>query len=138
MSFSLAIFSHASPMVMPVEYSAIASGTGAKSRGRKRLIHFSPDTPQGRTIADWCRTYRLEPQALIEVRAGQAACALAASGASVAVVDSLTAQAWGTDKLAFRPVTDSLAYEICAVTPHNLPQSMLLAAFTALVAQDVA
>jgi len=105
---------------------------------QERLIHFSPDTPQGRTIADWCRTYRLEPQALIEVRAGQAACALAASGASVAVVDSLTAQAWGTDKLAFRPVTDSLAYEICAVTPHNLPQSMLLAAFTALVAQDVA
>ena len=78
------------------------------------------------------------PQPTLKYRATRPAGSPTASGASVAVVDSLTAQAWGTDKLAFRPVTDSLAYEICAVTPHNLPQSMLLAAFTALVAQDVA
>lgn len=105
---------------------------------QERLIRFSADTPQGRTIADWCRQHGMEPQAPIEVRAGQAACALAASGAGVAVVDSLTAHAWSTDRLAFRPVTDSPAYAIWAVTHRNLPQSMLLAAFVAQVERHVA
>ena len=101
---------------------------------QERLIGFSPDTPQGRILAEWRREHRMDLQAPIEVRAGQAACALAASGAGVAVVDSLTARAWGGDKLAFRPITGTPAYEICAVTHLNLPPSMLLKAFVAGVA----
>jgi DNA-binding transcriptional LysR family regulator len=65
---------------------------------------FSPDTPQGRIIADWYVSNGCKPDAQIEVRAGQTACALAAAGAGVAIVDDLTARGCMTDRLSHRPI----------------------------------
>ena len=79
------------------------------------LIAFGADTPQGRAIADWCRQSGLEPKSRIEVRSGPAACALAASGAGVAVVDSLTAQAWRDPGLRFRPVKSGAGFQAWAL-----------------------
>ena len=93
------------------------------------LIAFSPDTPQGRLIADWCREYGVEPRAQVEVRAGQAACALAAAGAGVAIVDDLTARAWQGGKLAFRPLQKAPVYQAYAVHNANFPPSVLGQAF---------
>nr|WP_232533232.1 MULTISPECIES: LysR substrate-binding domain-containing protein [Ramlibacter] len=97
------------------------------------LIAFSPDTPQGRLIADWCREHRLEPNTQIEVRAGQAACAFAAAGAGVAIVDDLTARAWYGGKLAYRPLQKSAVYQAYAVHNANFPPSVLAQAFVGQV-----
>ena len=81
----------------------------------ERLIAFSPDTPQGKAIGQWSAEANQPIDSKIEVRSGQVACALAASGAGVAVVDSLTAHAWRHPDLVFRPITKAPtfnAYEI--------------------------
>jgi len=95
----------------------------------ERLIAFSPDTPQGRLIAEWWRADGLERKTQIEVRSGQAACALAACGAGVAVVDDLTARAWNREKLDFRPLRGAPTYDVFVVHPANAPRSALASAF---------
>ncbi|WP_076998073.1 LysR substrate-binding domain-containing protein [Variovorax sp. KK3] len=92
---------------------------------KERLIAFSADTPQGRIMADWRRQLKLAPEAPIEVRAGQTACALAACGAGIAVVDDLTARGCMTDRLAFRPIQGAPSFDIFAVTHRGVATSML-------------
>jgi DNA-binding transcriptional LysR family regulator len=82
----------------------------------ERLIWFNRETPQGRIIADWCASNKVEESSSFEVRAGQMACALAASGAGIAIVDDLTARACRTEELDFRPITGSPSFGIFAVT----------------------
>ena len=96
---------------------------------KERLIAFSADTPQGRIVADWCAQLRREPEARIEVRAGQTACALAASGAGIAVVDDLTARGCMTDRLDFRPISGAPSFEIFAVGHGGAAASMLAQKF---------
>ncbi|VTU31438.1 LysR family transcriptional regulator [Variovorax sp. PBL-E5] len=96
---------------------------------RERLIAFSADTPQGRIIADWCARHRCEPDAPIEVRAGQAACAMAACGAGVAIVDDLTARGCMTDRLGFRPIAKAPSFDVFAVTNESFAGSLLARRF---------
>jgi len=98
---------------------------------QERMIAFSPDTPQGRIIADWCLQHHCRPDARIEVRAGQSACALAASGAGVAIVDDLTARGCMTDRLSFRPIRNAPSFDIFAVTNDNFAASLLAGRFIA-------
>lgn len=92
---------------------------------KEPLIAFSPDTPQGRMVAE-AYPHALEPgRQRIEVRSGQVACALAAAGAGVAVVDSLTARAWPHDRLAFRPVRKAPSSKVYMVRNPNFPASAL-------------
>lgn len=96
------------------------------------LIAFSADTPQGRLVDAWRSSGAPASQptgARIEVRSGQLACALAACGAGVAIVDNLTARAWGGAQLAFRPVRRSPRLKIHAVRHTGLPASLLVQAF---------
>lgn len=95
---------------------------------KERLIKFSVDTPQGRLIEDWQRNHGLATDAQIEVRSGQLACALAATGAGIAIVDTLTAQAWRSEKLAFRPIRKAPMFKTYAVRNDNLPTSLLMEA----------
>jgi DNA-binding transcriptional LysR family regulator len=96
---------------------------------RERLISFSRDTPQGRVVADWWREHEAASQSQIEVRTGQAACSLAACGAGIAIVDDLTARAWGGDKLGFRPISRGPSFDVFAVRNDNVPFSVLAKAF---------
>jgi DNA-binding transcriptional LysR family regulator len=90
-----------------------------------RLIVFSPDTPQGRLVAEhYPRTFDTGPRH-IEVRSGQVACALAEAGAGVAVVDNLTARAWRKDRLAFRPIKRSPRPQVFRVRNPSFPGSVL-------------
>jgi DNA-binding transcriptional LysR family regulator len=102
---------------------------GLKEVMNERLIAFSPDTPQGQLIADWGRDNELQPHSQIEVRSGQVACALAACGAGVAIVDDLTARAWRSEKLGFRPINRGPSFEVFAVHNENFPPSALAQAF---------
>jgi DNA-binding transcriptional LysR family regulator len=95
----------------------------------QRLIAFSPDTPQGRLIGDWWRENKLTPQTQIEVRSGQAACALAACGAGIAIVDDLTARAWHDGELHFVPLSRAPSHDVFAVHNPNFPPSTLAMAF---------
>lgn len=96
---------------------------------QQRLVGFSEDTPQGRAIAQWCERTGLQPQGRIEVRSGQAACALAACGAGVAVVDDLTARAWRGPGLGFRPVRAGPSFKVYAVRLASAAPSALAHAF---------
>lgn len=93
------------------------------------LIAFAPDTPQGRLIADWCSAHRLQFNAQVEVRSGQAACALAAAGAGVSVVDDLTARAWQGSRLGYRPLRNAPAFQAFCVHNTQFPPSELAHAF---------
>lgn len=95
----------------------------------ERLIAFAPDTPQGKLVADWCREHGVAPKSQIAVRAGQAACALAAAGAGVSVVDDLTARAWPGGRLAWRPLARPPAFGAFAVRNAHVPPSELAKAF---------
>jgi DNA-binding transcriptional LysR family regulator len=91
----------------------------------ERMIAFSPDTPQGRLIQAWWHDGEAKPSAQIEVRSGQVACALAACGAGIAVVDDLTARAWRSEKLSFRPINKGPTHQIFAVRNANAAPSRL-------------
>jgi len=90
-----------------------------------RLISFSRDTPQGRIIDDWCSSSKAKAISSVEVRSGQMACALAASGAGVAIVDDLTAHAFRSDELDFRPIAGSPSLGIYALTHEGFAPSVL-------------
>lgn len=102
---------------------------GARELMQERLIAFSPDTPQGRLVQDWASEHAMQPRSQLEVRSGQVACALAAHGAGVAIVDDLTARAWQSDKLGFRPLARSPSFEVRAVHHANAPLSALAVSF---------
>ena len=92
---------------------------------KERLIAFSPDTPQGRLVAEhYPRALDTGPRR-IEVRSGQVACALAEAGAGVAVVDNLTARAWRQDQLSFRPIKRSPRTQVYRVRNPAFPGSVL-------------
>lgn len=93
------------------------------------IIAFGADTPQGRIVADWCTAHGVAQRAQIEVRAGQTACALVASGAGIAVVDDLTARACMTGQLAFRPIAQAPAFDIFAVGHAQFAPSRLAERF---------
>jgi len=95
---------------------------------KEQLIAFSPDTPQGRLVAEAAGKGETPP-AQIEVRSGQVACALAACGAGIAVVDDLTARAWRSGKLEFRPIVKAPVYDVFAVRNAGAPASRLALAF---------
>ena len=94
------------------------------------LIAFAADTPQGKLINDWCEGNKLVPRFQIEVRSGQAACALAAAGAGVAVVDDLTARVWQGGKLGYRPLSRAPTFQSFAVHNPNFPPSVMAVAFS--------
>lgn len=95
----------------------------------ERIIAFSADTPQGLIIEEWWREHKVRPQAQIEVRSGQVACALAGCGAGISVVDDLTARAWRSDKLGFRPLAKAPSHPIYAVHNISFATSTLASAF---------
>lgn len=101
---------------------------------KERLIAFSADTPQGRLVTEGEREHGAPPRSQIEVRTGQVACALVACGAGIAVVDDLTARAWRSDKLAFRPIRRRPSFDVFAVRNANAPASALAKAFVQKVA----
>jgi DNA-binding transcriptional LysR family regulator len=92
---------------------------------RERLVVFSADTPQGAWVAQSQRDSGITADAPIEVRSGQMACALAASGAGIAVVDSLTAQAWSGERLQVRTLRGAPVYPVYAVRAANAASSVL-------------
>jgi len=95
----------------------------AKDVLHEPIISFSADTPQGRLIDTWRREHGLGGDARIEVRSGQLASSLAASGAGIAIVDNLTACAWQSDKLAFRPIQRAPTFKVYAAYNANAPGS---------------
>lgn len=96
---------------------------------KERLISFSADTPQGRLIEEWRRAHKAPFRSQIEVRSGQVACAMVASGAGVAIVDNLTAAAWPDERIDFRPLNRGPTFDIFAVRNAGVPSSQVAAAF---------
>ncbi len=92
---------------------------------KERLIAFSPDTPQGKALGQWSAEVHSPIDAKIEVRSGQVACALAATGAGIAVVDSLTAHAWAHPALAFRPIAQAPTFNAYEIRNANVPPSLI-------------
>ncbi|MGC3985835.1 MAG: LysR family transcriptional regulator [Pseudorhodoferax sp.] len=92
---------------------------------RERLIVYSPEAPQSRTIDAWIEQRGIARQVAVEVRSGYAACAMAASGAGIAFVDTLSARAHRAEGLVLRAVPDAPRYPIYSVVNQNRPLSRL-------------
>lgn len=101
---------------------------------RERLIVYSPEAPQSRTIDAWIEQRGIARQVAVEVRSGYAACAMAASGAGIAFVDDLSARAHRAEGLVLRDVPDAPRFPIYSVVNQNRPPSRLGQRFLALVA----
>jgi DNA-binding transcriptional LysR family regulator len=101
------------------------------------LIAFSPDTPQGRALAAWQQDTGLPLRSHIEVRSGQLACALVASGAGVAVVDSFTAQALTDPRLQSRPVYGGPRFSVHAVRHRQASPSAIAHALVKQLKTDM-
>ncbi|NDY91855.1 LysR family transcriptional regulator [Ideonella livida] len=95
------------------------------------LVGFAADTPQGQLLAALAPTAAAGgPVPALEVRSGQVACALVASGAGVAVVDRFTAQAQPPGVLVWRPLRESPRHPVFALRhvaqPPSAPAQALL------------
>lgn len=95
----------------------------------QKLIGFAPDTPQGRLLAEWIGASCETPLPRLEVRSGQAACALVAAGAGVSIVDELTARAWQGGRISYRPLLQTPSFSAYAVRHINFPPSALAKVF---------
>lgn len=102
------------------------------------LIAFSADTPQGQYLRQWCERQRVIPRSTIEVRSGQMACSLTASGAGVAIVDNLTARAWAAHGLVHSPLRQAPRYDVLALRNASVPASHIQRAFVDLVRAQLA
>ena len=104
---------------------------------REPLIAFSEDTPQGQLMRKAAAKAGQVPASRIEVRSGQAACALVASGAGVALVDDLTARAWQNERLGWRPIAVAQAQPVLAVRHGAMPPSGLAQAMVGSVREQL-
>jgi len=98
------------------------------------LIAFHKDTMQGRVIREWFERKGIQPASGIEVRSGQMACSLVASGGGIAFVDDVTARAFAPFGLVFRPARESTKFGVHAVLNKERPAPMLAKALCDLIA----
>jgi DNA-binding transcriptional LysR family regulator len=96
---------------------------------RHRLVSFHPETVQGRIIDDWFTQLAVERKISIEVRSGNVACSIVASGGGVAFVDDLTAQAYQSSGLVTRQLPRAPVFPIYSVTSQERPASVLAKEF---------
>lgn len=102
----------------------------------EKLIGFAPDTPQGKLLAEWSEAHAAKIQPRIEVRSGQAACALVASGAGISVVDELTARSWQGNRIDYRPLSRAPTFSVYAVRHVHFPLSAMAQAFVERVKSE--
>nr|MBP7567490.1 hypothetical protein [Burkholderiaceae bacterium] len=72
----------------------------------------------------FARQQRVPARSML-VRSGHMACTLVMQGAGIAFVDNLTAAAWPTAGLEYRPMARSPQFKVYAVWNQNRPPSVL-------------
>jgi DNA-binding transcriptional LysR family regulator len=102
---------------------------------RYRVISYSREAPQARFVDQWCAKHKVERKGTVEVRSGHMACAMVAAGAGIAIVDELSARAYGSARLATRPVHGSPVLTIYTVLNRNRPASEIARKFCELAAE---
>jgi DNA-binding transcriptional LysR family regulator len=93
------------------------------------LVGFPAQTPQGQFVDQESRKLGLAPRQTVEVRSSLNACALVLQGAGVAVIDDLTARAYVSRDLQFRPIPGAPHIDIMASTPAQVTPSALVEPF---------
>lgn len=101
---------------------------------RQRLVVYSPDAPQTKTIDGWLERYQVDRQVAVEVRSGYAACSMAAAGVGLAFVDDLSARAHRPEGVVFRSIANTARFPIYTVVNRNRPPSQLGKAFLEVAA----
>lgn len=102
---------------------------------RYPLISYSREAPQARFVDEWCARHKRERNVAVEVRSGHMACAMIAAGAGIAIVDELSARAYGSARVVTRPVSGSPVLTIYTVLNRNRPASEIARKFCALAAE---
>jgi DNA-binding transcriptional LysR family regulator len=102
---------------------------------RYRLVSYSREAPQARFVDEWCAKRKLDRKVAVEVRSGYMACAMVAAGAGIAIVDELSARAYGSERLVTRPVSGSPVLTIYTVVNRNRPASEIARKFCGLAAE---
>ena len=104
---------------------------------RHRLISYSREAPQARFVDDWCAKHKVDRKVSVEVRSGHMACAMIAAGAGIAIVDELSARAYGSARIVTRPVVGSPVLTIYTVLNRNRPASDIARRFCDLAAETL-
>lgn len=99
----------------------------------QRMIVYSREAPQTRLIDQWMEQQGGNRQACVQVRSGNAACAMAAAGAGLAIVDDLSAHAFRQHGLVFVPVPGAPQFPIYSASNVNQPLSAIGQKFLGLV-----
>jgi DNA-binding transcriptional LysR family regulator len=102
---------------------------------RYPVISYSREAPQARFVDEWCAKHKVNRKVAVEVRSGHMACAMIAAGAGVAIVDELSARAYGSERIVTRPVSGSPVLAIYTVVNRNRPASEIARRFCALAAE---
>lgn len=108
----------AHPLAARAEFS-LAEALG------QRMIVYSREAPQTRLIDQWMEQQGGNRQACVQVRSGNAACAMAAAGAGLAIVDDLSAHAFQQHGVVFVPVPGAPQFPIYSASNVNQPLSAI-------------
>ncbi len=98
-----------------------------------KLVAYSPEAPQSSVIDSWIKEHDVARNVAAEVRSGQAACAVAATGIATAFVDDLSARVYKADGLIFASIENAPSFPVYLVKNRHRPLSRLGEAISAII-----
>lgn len=101
------------------------------------LIYFEPQDPLRRALDGLLEGKGIQPRRSIEVSLALQAARLVARGGGIAILDPISARAFGTDSLTLRPFEPNLGEDFALLTPRDQPLSRLARDFVAAFRQGL-
>jgi DNA-binding transcriptional LysR family regulator len=102
------------------------------------LILVGRQLPGRRVIDDFLAGIGIRREPLLEVQSGAIACAMAAEGLGIAVLDALSAEAFGDARVVMRPIRPRIAFRYGALTRRAADSGRLVEALIGAVAEEAA
>jgi DNA-binding transcriptional LysR family regulator len=99
------------------------------------LINLGRNSPLRTRIDLALAAAKVECARPVETSLGHSACALAAAGMGIAIVDPFTAARWAGQGLVRRRLSPSIPFEFAMVVPAHLPRPAVVSEFMAVMSQ---
>lgn len=103
----------------------------------QELIYFEPQDPLRRALDQLLEEKSIQPRRCLEVSLALQATRLVARGVGIAILDPISARAFGEESLTLRPFEPSLGEDFALLTPRDQPLSRLARDFVAAFRQGL-
>jgi len=100
------------------------------------LVSLSYQTDTAQWLGQVFQAARVRPKILVEAQPSYVACLMAAEGLGIAIIDSLTAEFFQSDRISVVPFGPSIPFEFKLIRPSGIKSSALASHF-ADIALDV-